>query len=210
MVADWTSQKGDSEVLRVNRKVPTKRRSGESSGSQCVRREWRWERQKRWERGNPFSISQQALRRILTNLTLEKDSLDHWWSDICSLQVREGAALCPQCLKHWDCSLEEPPQKYRRNLRDENLMGRKALGGPGHSGSCEKENTLQKAASLLPRPSNQGEDREEKNHLKIWLPLGMTTGEEAQVFPHVGDVFSKLDQWVLSGCKKGRAKRCQN
>lgn len=46
-------------------------------------------------------------------------------------------------------------------------MGRKVLGGPGHSGSYEKENTLQKAGSLLHHPSTQGEDREEKNHLKI-------------------------------------------
>lgn len=140
----------------------------------------------------------------------EEDRLDHWGSDVCSLQVREGAALCPQFLKHWDCFLEEPLQRYRRNLRDENLMGRKVLGGPGHSGSCEKENTLQKAASLLHHPSTQGEDREEKNHLKIWLLLGITTGKEAQVFPHVENVCSKLDQWVWSGCKRGRAKRRQN
>ena len=89
MVADWTSQKGDSEVLRGNRKVPTKLWSGESSGSQCPLeeacgagkhllqgpwREWRWERQKWWERGNPSSISQRELRRILADLTLEKPS----------------------------------------------------------------------------------------------------------------------------------------
>ena len=37
-------------------------------------REWRWERQKWWERGNPSSISQRELRRILADLTLEKPS----------------------------------------------------------------------------------------------------------------------------------------
>lgn len=89
MVADWISHKGDSEVLRGNRKVPAKLWSEELSGSQCPReeacgagkhllqgprREWRWERWKWWERGNPSSISQRELRRILANLTLEKPS----------------------------------------------------------------------------------------------------------------------------------------
>lgn len=113
------------------------------------------------QEGTKQSHSWEALLEETHSLFVE-DSLDHWGSDVWSLQVGEGAALCPQCLKHWDCFLEEPLPEYRRNLREENLMGRKILGGPGHSGSCEKENTLQKAASLLHPLSTQGENRQEK------------------------------------------------
>ena len=53
-------------------------------------------------------------------------------------------------------------QSTEETFRDENLIGRQSLGGPSHSGSCEKENTLQKAGSLQHPPSTQGENRREK------------------------------------------------
>lgn len=91
MVTGWTSQKGDSAVLRVGRKVSAKRWRGQPSvsrlpkrnhaGAHCLAGEHRLQgpgdsggMEGRVVAGNPLSISQRALRKALTHLTLEKPS----------------------------------------------------------------------------------------------------------------------------------------